>query len=141
MAKFYRPKYFRGFEVVPQPIWKIYKENSFFFVRPNILQTADKLREIFGIAYINDWYYGGKNDSRGYRLFDDPDGAPLSEHKRGNALDIVFRDYEADEVRGYIMTHQDEFPYIKRLEIGIDWVHYDGLEMSESGIYLFRGGK
>ena len=136
--KFYKPKYFAAYEVVPPEIFQVYAEASFFFIRPEILKTADDLRAVFGRAIINDYQFGGSYKYRGFRPPLVHVGAFLSEHKRGNALDIVFENYDAEEVRQYILKRPEKFPAIKRIEGGVSWLHFDGLKTEAEGIYIFH---
>lgn len=121
----YIPKYFRIEELVSRPVFKEYGKQAFQFFDDRALKTLDRLREKFGKALVNDWFWGGKNDSRGFRLPDDPDGTYLSAHKRGQAFDVVFPEKPADLVREYILKNPDEFPYINAIEANVGWLHFD----------------
>ena len=121
----YIPKYFRIEELVSRPVFKEYGKQAFQFFDDRALKTLDRLREKFGKALVNDWFWGGKNDSRGFRAPDDLDGADFSAHKRGQAFDVVFPEKPADLVREYILKNPDEFPYINAIEANVNWLHFD----------------
>ena len=54
------------------------------------LRDLDVIRVAWGdTIYINDWKWGGPNDSRGLRPPNDPDGSFYSSHKQGKAFDLV----------------------------------------------------
>lgn len=118
----YKPKYFQTYELVPEWVYNTYGESSLRFLDNRILKMADLLREKFGKATCNDWFWGGNYDSRGFRPPNDPDGAKLSAHKRGQALDLIFT-ASAEKIRQYIIDNPDEFEYITLIEADVNWVH------------------
>jgi len=48
----------------------------------------------------------------------------------------VFSDYSAEEVRNYIIDNPHEFPYIKGLELVVNWVHLD--VRNEENLVMFK---
>jgi hypothetical protein len=57
-------------------------------------------------------------------------------HSVGKAVDMVFTKYTTEEVREYILTHQDEFPYIGGLELA-EWLHIDTRSRRDGKIFMF----
>ena len=121
----YIPKYFALYEIVPEEIYHRNKSQAWQFFDDRALKTLDALREKYGKMIVNDWFWGGVNDSRGFRTPDDLDGAELSPHKRGQAFDVSFDKYPAQKVRDDILENQDEFPYINAIEDDVTWLHFD----------------
>ena len=121
----YKCKKFSLKELVSKDVYNRFGEKAWEFFDDRILMTADQLREKFGKAIINDWEWGGKFDSRGFRAPSDKDGAEFSAHRRGQALDMVFAKVTAAEIRRYILEHPQEFPYINALEKDVSWLHID----------------
>ena len=83
---------------------------------------------------------GSTDDSiflnRGKRLMETEIGADLSLHISGNALDFDVKGMSANAVRNYIIENQARFPYIKRLEKDVNWVHMDSLDTGKNVIEL-----
>lgn len=121
----YKPTYFKPYELVPKKVYLDWGLQSLRFLDDRILKTGDRLRERYGTAIINDWHWSGDYDSRGFRLPNDPDGARLSAHKRGQALDIIFNKVRAQKVRQDILDNpgDPDFEYITLLETNISWLH------------------
>ena len=121
----YKCKHFKIEELVSQATlaylgeeacWKLFDERA--------LMMLDKLRETFGPATVNDWIFGGKHDSRGFRAPNDPDGARYSDHRFGRAFDVIFQKKSAKDVRAYIIAHKEDFPFITCIEDGVSWLHF-----------------
>ncbi len=134
----YIPKHFSLYELLPPEVFHIYKERGWNFFDLNVLFTLDALRERYGSITINDWYWGGNFIYSGFRPWDCPIGAAVSQHKFGRAMDAKFKDVTADEVREdmrvagcFDPTSQKPFPYafgkIRRVENfeGMSWFHFD----------------
>lgn len=143
------PKIFRPQEIFPPWIIKKYTDDN-DQLRPTIwrlmdsrvLWTAIQLRKLFGPMIINDYAWGGKNKNRGYRdpiaLIDQMHFSKTgiiraswssftSQHCHGRALDGTFKNNLAEEVRKYIIRHEDrdEFKYITAIEKEVSWFHFD----------------
>lgn len=121
----YIPKFFIIEELISEVVFRKYGKLAWQFFDDRALKTLDRLRERFGKATVNDWLWGGEYDSRGFRAPDDPDGAEMSAHKRGQAFDVVFEKHPAEDVRGDILRNPDDFPYINAIEANVNWLHYD----------------
>lgn len=91
-----------------------------------MLWTADKLRERYGRTTINNWWWGGKNQYRGWRPFDCEVGAEISQHKFGRAGDSLFS-LPAEEIRQDILNNEsdDIFKHISVIEKDVGWLHCD----------------
>jgi len=95
--------------------------------------TADKLRELYGVAIMNTWHSEnmtaryGYHRFRGWREKSCAMGAKYSQHKFGCAADIVFTGVDADAVRRDILANpfQAEFEFITFLEMEVSWLHFD----------------
>ena len=128
----YKPKHFALYEVFPQAF---YEENKHLGDRLwvmfdyYLLITLDRLRERYGRATINNWYWGGEVHFRGWRPFESKIGSFFSQHKFGRAFDIIFKDASAEEVREdarkLYQIRGNTFEYIMRIEEGVRWLHVD----------------
>lgn len=92
-----------------------------------IVWTADRLRERFGKAYINNWLFGGNNQFRGWRPPESTVGATFSQHRFGRALDMTFEDSTPEEIRKdlRIVGRFGAYRYITACEDGVSWLHVD----------------
>lgn len=104
--------------------------NSLDYISQWQIDTSEIFRRRYGKTIINDYYWGGDNDSRGTRPPWDEDGADLSLHKYAKALDMVFEEVTPQEVHEDILKNQELFWAIgvKRLEgkdKAPDWTHAD----------------
>ncbi len=136
----YIPQYFILQEWLPEFFYKVninqYKDRLWLMFDNRLLWTYDQLRKRYGRIIMNDWFWGGSNQYRGWRPFDCPIGAWLSQHKFGRGGDSIFV-LSAEEIRQDIMQHQDEedFQYISVIEKDVNWLHID-IRNSSNGIVL-----
>jgi hypothetical protein len=123
----YKCTFFRIYELVPKelhetkPTWKLW---TLFDDRALI--TLDRLRSRYGKMTINDWYFGGEYQLRGFRPFDSGTGAEFSQHKFGRAFDCKFSDISNEEViQECIDKKYGCFDLITAIETGVSWFHFD----------------
>lgn len=131
----YRPRFFETREFVPKHVYNVRGEKAIQLMDDRILLTADNLRARYGPAVINTWFFWNKNspawigkDSRnwsGLRTKQSPYGGLFSQHRYGRALDMLFRDITAEEIRADILADPDLFPLINSLELDVSWLHVD----------------
>jgi len=122
-----RSKYFKVHELVPKKMYEKYGKKSWRYVDTRLIESIDKLKEIFnlGTMTINNYVWGGSREWSGIRTPESPYYSYGSQHSYANAIDAVFSDYSAEEVRNYIINNQHEFTHIKGMELGVDWLHID----------------
>ena len=131
-----KSKYFKVHEIVPKVLYNKYGEKAWRYVDIRLIETIDKLKEHFseGSMTINNYKWNGAREWSGIRTSDSPYYSVGSQHSYANALDIVFSEYTAKEVRDYILNNLDEFPHIKGLEVAT-WLHID--VRNEDNIVIF----
>ncbi|MBU1621811.1 MAG: hypothetical protein KJ604_20335, partial [Gammaproteobacteria bacterium] len=97
----YKCEHFHLVELLPKLFYNEnitkYKDNLWGLFDLRTLITLDRLRKRYGKTYMNDWKWGGNNDSKGFRPPEDPEGAKLSQHRFGRAADPKFESVTADE--------------------------------------------
>jgi len=136
----YITKYFKKEEIL-SPDWIRYADenglNVWMFLDPNLLWTADQLREAYGPTIINNYLWGGRFSQRGMR--DWGYDSSRSAHKMGKALDMVFTEISAQTAREEMKTYPDadKFKYIKRCEDNVTWLHIDTFNATR--IHFFGG--
>jgi len=146
LPQHYRPTHFIAQEFLPPREFNQWGEQGMYlFMDIRVLITADRIREFFGKRVTaNDWKWGGRFRNRGYRPDNYYDQQQLSayksgsQHRFGRALDCTIEGVTATEVRDVIMNHQAEFPWIRRLEDDVNWVHFDVANVHHHGIHLFK---
>lgn len=128
----YSTQYFRPEELVPPEIharWQHAPHKLFMLFDITALKTIDALRRRYGPLVVNNWHQGGSFRNSGWRSWDCPEGASLSQHKLGRAFDCKFSRISAEEVRHDLTRRpQDtEFTAIRRIEAfdGMSWFHFD----------------
>lgn len=129
----YTPKNIAPYEIVDKATFDKYGSFSYTFIDERILRLAQWLREQLGEVACNDWYWGGKYDSRGFRQSTNDDHSPYSPHARGTALDLKFTNFKSSYVREYIEKHWEDIKKVTGLTclkiernkkgVPITWVH------------------
>ena len=142
-----KSKYFKIYEIVDKETFIHLGDVAWELVDWRIIETIDTLKEVFnqGTITINNYKWKGNRNWSGLRTKDSKYYSPTSMHslsinKDGGrtfkAVDCIFSHYTTKEVREYILSHQDEFPYIKRIEVA-NWIHLDLRETDKDYIVLF----
>ena len=99
-------------EFVPKSFWKVYRENSMWFVNPNAILFAQWLKDqTCSTVTINDWCFGGSYQFSGLRPFNCKIGAELSQHKFGNAIDVMVKGWSGEQIRDLI---RDNFTFLNK---------------------------
>lgn len=131
--------YFKIHELVGPAVYHKYKNDAWYIFTTELLETLLVIRqELDKPITINDWYWGGMYDERGYRDNVSPimkgktedNKLYLSGHVLGCAVDFDVKGMSPDEVRFWIIYNQDVLPHKVRLEYKkngepITWVHLD----------------
>ena len=136
----YKPKYFILQEWLPKDFYEQnisrYGDRLWLMFDDRILWTYDRLRERYGRIIMNDWFWGGRHQYRGWRPFDCPVGAKLSQHKFGRAGDGIFLQPAANIRQDILYDEFDnDFQYISVIEKDVSWLHLD-CRNSTNGIQL-----
>jgi len=136
-----KAKYFKIHELVPPAIYQSRGEKAWELIDVNLIKLLDELRESYGQATINDYLFGGSRMWSGLRTADSPYFSVTSQHSFGRAVDIIFKDISAEEVRQSMLKNESKwlsiYPYIT-LEDDVNWTHIDVRNNPEKGIRLFK---
>lgn len=138
----YKPEHFKVHEVVPQHVYEDRGEKGFQLIDDRVLIFADYLRDKFGSVVINDWWWGGKNQWRGFRTAESPYYSQYSQHTTGRALDLIFKHTTAEEVRQWLKNNVDQWQeetgiMSVTVELETSWLHFD-LRNNEDGYNSFN---
>ena len=130
----YIPEHFEPHELVPPDVYDALNGNPtkiFRLFDDRLLKTSDRLRDRYGPMTINNYHWGGDRTESGLRHPGTATGASWSDHKYGRAIDTIFKNITAEEVRQEIIAdpmHPD-FQHITVLEMTlkgkpISWLHF-----------------
>lgn len=131
MHELYIPKHFQIYELVPKAFYNKHKSKGQFLwsilFDARLLMTIDTIREQFGAMTVNDWYWGGSNQYRGFRPPNCGVGATLSQHRFGRGCDLIPKEASVDDIRDEIINRQNyiEWKHVGGLEMDITWLHVD----------------
>lgn len=135
--------YFQIHELVPPHVFEQRGEKAWELLDDRMILSIDALKKRFpnGTMTINNYYWGGNRKWSGLRTAGfypsvERYDASYSQHKYGRAFDCVFSDYDINEVREYVKSHPEEFPYLTGIEEGVSWFHGD--TRNYEGIKLFN---
>lgn len=120
-------KYFKIYELVDKATYKERGEKAWELISPALIESIDKIKERFpeGSMTINTYFWEGIRNWSGIRTKESPDYSKYSQHTFGNAIDAIFSDYSAEEIRQDIIKNPDIYPHIKGIETDISWLHID----------------
>jgi len=134
------PKYFSLHEFLPRDFYNkyypVHGEMLWKLFSYEILWTAQQLRMRYGRLDGNDWYWRDQkhpdgldpdgNQWRGWRPFDCPVGAKISDHKRYGAFDLMPVETTAEAIRWDCLQESPlgPFKYITAIESGVSWFHF-----------------
>lgn len=136
-----RAKFFKIQELVYPSLAERGEDFAWQFLRPDAVASLDKIREKFGPCTVNNYLWGGLRTASGLRPLVGGVGAAMSLHRFGAAFDVVPHKATPVEVYEYILTHQDQFPLIKRLEnahLTKTWLHFDVANTQSPTILTFN---
>lgn len=134
----YTCKHFSIKELVPRHVHKDRGNRAWELFDDRALETLDALREQFGRATVNNWAWNGNREWSGLRTPESPYGTQYSQHRLGRAFDVIFSEKTAEEAREYVLANEEEFPYIRGIELGVSWFHFDIGNRRGEGIFTFH---
>ena len=134
-----KAKHFKIYELVDETTYLKYGEKAWMFIDPMLIKLIDAMREEFGQATINNYFWQGDRSWSGLRTKESPWYSKYSQHSFGRAVDILFK-IPAKDVRKTMTEDPDKWlaicPSIT-MEDGVSWVHVD-VRNSHPCITLFN---
>lgn len=126
-------------EFVSKKVYDLLGDEAIHLLNPFLIRAVCRLKDVYPgkIIHINNWFWRGNSENRGFREQSSPVGVKNSQHKLGEALDFVISGISSEEVRRYIKDHPNEFPGIHRMEKDVSWVHIDTKKTRNGEIYEF----
>jgi len=130
----FKPNHFNVKEMVDEQVYNLLGEQAWNLIDIRIRKTQQVLKDVFGwIIIVNTWMFStnkyGQFSHRGFRAAVSDVGSKGGSHYKGMGLDfdayIDGQRLDPDLVRKRILDNIDMFPYIRCLEIDINWIHID----------------
>lgn len=121
-------KYFELHELVDKETWTKLGAKSIWMLNEKAVKGLEALREAIGKPItVNNWYWGGNLENRGYRSIYSTTGAKFSQHRVGNAFDINVKGMSSDEVNEYIQKNYHKFGIttVEDINFTPTWTHID----------------
>lgn len=129
-------------EFVHPEVYSRFQGRSRLFIRQELFEIAQAVRDQFGAIYINTWSHGGGLKESGLRLPDTTTGAKFSMHKYGCAIDIHPLEAKPSAVREFVKAHYEDIfkPLgLKRMEANTPtWVHLDVGNTGSDELLIFN---
>ena len=134
--------YFSVKELVSERVWNLLGDNAIMLFSPEVLLTLVALRTdpFFDGAQVimNTWSFKNTTypffNGRGFRDLGEDTGSLGSAHRSGEAGDVDVVGYKASVVRERIKSRPKRYKYVRRLEKGVNWVHFDTIETGHTNI-------
>lgn len=112
-------------------------------IDPRILDILEEVRSDLGTVYVNNWFWGGKMQYRGFRYPGSPFYSPGSAHSFGQAVDFNVKNMDVVAVHAHLLKYEDKYMSLglTRLESPVDaptWIHADVKFTGDDHIKIFR---
>ena len=141
--RFWDPKHFDPWELVPPEIHQAKGEDSILAFDARILWTLDAIRDVYDRRVtVNTWHEGGKFSQRGFRT--DPAmllKTPLTQHRFGRAVDFDIEGITPEQFRADAREPKlaNVLQYVTRIEVGkeVTWNHVDCMAVPGTEIVFF----
>jgi hypothetical protein len=133
-------KNFKVYELVPQSIYEERGDRAIHLIDSRIITFLEMFREYTKSPItINDWYWGGRFDGRGFRDTDNPDYKKYSQHSNGRGIDFDVKGWTPDQVRQWIVKNKDLWWVrpITFVEDDVNWVHIDCRYSEDNSLILW----
>lgn len=127
----YIPEYFKLYEVLPKEFYDatypVYGDKLWLMFDDRGLRTLDAIRIAYGPIVLNNWFFGGNNQLRGWRPMQCKTGAKISQHKFGRGFDFKPVNCTVETIREDCKTNPWEkcFQLITCIEDDVSWFHMD----------------
>jgi len=115
-------------ELVDKETYSALGERSIWMLNPTALTGLLELRHALNKSItVNNWFWGGNLENRGYRSIYSNVGGKFSQHRVGNAFDINVEGMTPDQVYDFILDNYREFGIttIEHKAFTRTWTHID----------------
>ncbi len=134
----YKCEHFDIEELVSKRVYKDRGNKAWELLDSRALETLDALRDHLKVSLtVNDWKWNGPRQFSGLRTYGTKYFSKYSQHSYGRAFDVVSDHITAEEMRTFIFDNPGLFPYIKAIELGTSWLHFDVRNARGEGEEIF----
>ncbi|MCP3898619.1 MAG: hypothetical protein GY707_02670, partial [Desulfobacteraceae bacterium] len=122
----YKCDHFDIHELVPQAVLRDRGDKAWELLDERVLIILDRLRVRYGKMTVNNYHWGGNRMWSGLRTPNSPYYRTYSQHSFGRAVDCLFDEKSAEEVRQDILANPDDpdFELIGSIELDVSWLHF-----------------
>lgn len=131
-------------EFVPKELFSKFGDKSIWFIDQRIIDISEVLRQRFNKAVIiNNWHSSGAFNNRGFRMPDCPIGGFLSQHKRGNAIDVNVGDLTPQEVykdliENFSIYSKAGLTTVEDIALTTGWCHIDTRLTKQDSLLIIK---
>jgi len=133
--------HFEIHELVDKETYNSLGEKSVWMLNPKAVDGLVKIRKHFNKPMtVNNWYWGGKLENRGYRSIYSTTGAKFSQHRVGNAWDINIKGISSDMLNDYLVKNYRKFGIttIEDKSFTPTWTHIDFRNTGQKDLLIVK---
>lgn len=119
---------FEVYELVDKETYQRLGEKSWWMLNEKAVKGLFELRKAIGKPItVNNWFWGGSLENRGYRSIYSTVGGKFSQHRVGNAFDINVKGMTPLQVYDFILENYTTFGIttIEHKDYTPTWTHID----------------
>lgn len=129
-------------EFVPPDVYSLLGDKAIRLIDPAVLAILAQIRADYGPLIVNNWHTGGTFKYRGFRPLNCREGAPLSMHREGKAIDCHSPRIPVEQMRREVIakakTQHPVYSLIGAIEDGVNWLHFDTRPRAGGQLLVFR---
>lgn len=127
-------------EFIDKETYQRWGNKSIWFIDPKLYIIAQALRVRYGSIKINTWNTGNDRNWSGLRTIKSPYYSSYSQHTFGRAIDMIFSNYNAQQIRDFI-KEDEQYWFdlgVRGIEENVSWIHLDVRNTNQNKIKWFK---
>ena len=132
---------FEVYELVDKETYQRLGEKSWWMLNEKAVKGLFELRKAIGKPItVNNWFWGGSLENRGYRSIYSTTGGKFSQHRVGNAFDINVKGMTPIQVYDFILENYTKFGIttIEHKDYTPTWSHIDFRPTNQKEILIVK---
>ena len=132
---------FEVYELVDKETYQRLGEKSWWMLNEKAVKGLFELRKAIGKPItVNNWFWGGSLENRGYRSIYSTVGGKFSQHRIGNAFDINVKGMTPLQVYDFILENYTKFGIttIEHKDYTPTWSHIDFRPTNKKEILIVK---
>lgn len=132
---------FEVYELVDKETYQRLGEKSWWMLNEKAVKGLFELRKAIGKPItVNNWFWGGSLENRGYRSIYSTTGGKFSQHRVGNAFDINVKGMTPIQVYDFILENYTKFGIttIEHKDYTPTWTHIDFRPTNQKEILIVK---